>query len=64
MVGIGADAFIAIRASEPYCVPGDMVLYVQNAGRFYSRNDKHYLLIKEGDILAVLGTTEEEEKDE
>lgn len=61
VLSIGSDAFIQIHAIEPYCVPGDVIMFLQNSGKLFKDEDsgKHYRIIREGDVLAVMGTIEE-----
>lgn len=62
VVSIGPDAFVKIHASEPYCIPGDIIMFIQNSGKLFRQEetDKYYRIIKEGDVLCVAGEKEDE----
>ena len=57
VIACGPDAFVRINASEPYCLPGDYVLFMQNAGNVFEHKESGttYRVVKEGDIMLVIG---------
>lgn len=63
VIAIGPDAFVRIHASKPYCLPGDVVLFIQNSGKLFKDEEtsKYYRIIKEGDLIAVMGSIGEKE---
>lgn len=55
VVAVGTGRILNDGSSlKPIVKPGDMVLYNKYAGTLISLDNKHYLLVKECDILAIL----------
>jgi co-chaperonin GroES (HSP10) len=60
VIDIGKDAFVRIHAAEPYCCPGDYIMFLGNAGTlFKSQDNKIYRVLKPGDVMCVVGEEEE-----
>lgn len=57
VIAIGPDAFVREGATEPYCIPGDQIIFVQYAGQCYRHpvSKKMYRIINPLDVLAVVG---------
>lgn len=60
VVSIGPDAFLKERATEPYCVPGEYILFIQYAGIEYKHPEtkKMYRIINPADVACIIGERE------
>lgn len=60
VIAIGPDAFLKERATEPYCTPGEYILFVQYAGIEYKHpvTKKMYRIINPADVACIIGERE------